>query len=253
MRIVASYNIKGGVGKTTTIVNIAHRCAFEGYRSLVWDMDPQGAASFYFRVKAKVKGGGKRIIKNSSALEDSIKGTDYFGLDILPSDFSYRNLDIMLEDVKRPQQRIRKLLSSLEDEYDFIFMDCAPSISLTSESILFAAQVVLIPTIPTVLSLRTLDQLSQFCLKNEVDTRLIPFFSMVDQRKEMHRDIIRHPPTGAEPPLETWIPYNSQIEKMGLHRAPVYSFDPNGIAAKAYENLWRDLLTRIETPIKQAF
>jgi len=248
MQIVASYNIKGGVGKTTTIVNIAHRCACEGYRSLVWDMDPQGAASFYFRVKAKVKGGGKRILHKASAIEDSIKGTDYFGLDILPADFSYRNLDILLEDVKKPHRRIRKILSALEDEYDFVFMDCAPSISLTSESILFAAHVVLIPTIPTVLSLRTLDQLSQFCQKHEVDTRLIPFFSMVDLRKEMHRNIIHHPPTQAEPPLDTWIPYNSQIEKMGIHRAPVHSFDPNGVAAKAYENLWRDLFSRMNAP-----
>jgi len=246
MLIVASYNIKGGVGKTTTIVNIAHRCALEGYRTLVWDMDPQGAASFYFRIKAKVKGGGKGIISKQAELENNIKGTDFYGLDLLPADFSYRNLDLMLEGTKRPHQRIRKILSALSDEYDYIFMDCAPSISLTSESILFAADIVMIPTIPTILSLRTLEQILHFCRKNKIDnTRLIPFFSMVDIRKEMHRDIIANPPLGSEPPLKTWIPYNSQIEKMGIFRAPVFNYEPGGVAAQAYENLWRDLQARI--------
>lgn len=249
MRIIASYNIKGGVGKTATVVNLAYLCAQEGYSTLVWDMDPQGAASFYFRIKPKVKGGGRRLLTKKHALEDAIKGTDFNNLELLPADFSYRNLDLLLEDTKHPHQRLRKLLFPLMTQYDFIFLDCAPSISLASESILYAADIVLVPTIPTTLSLRTLYQLLRFCYKHEItNMRLIPFFSMVDKRKEMHRMILSDPPKTPEPVLKTWIPYASEIEKMGVHRAPVGSFAPHGIASRAYQALWAEIKQRVSVP-----
>ena len=248
MRVISSYNIKGGVGKTASVVNLAYLCAQDGYNTLIWDMDPQGAASFYYRIKPKVKGGGRRLLSKKHALEDAIKGTDFINLDLLPADFSYRNLDLLLDDTKKPYRRLRKILNSLVTEYDYIFLDCAPSISLTSESILHAADVVLVPTIPTTLSLRTLGQLTRFCNKNSItNMRLIPFFSMVDKRKEMHRIVLKNPPRTPEPVLTSWIPYSSEIEKMGMHRMPVGSYAPNGVAAKAYQSLWNEIKTRIES------
>ena len=71
MRIYAIYNIKGGVGKTTTAVNLAFLAAESGLRTVLWDLDPQGAASFMFRVKPKVKGGGKALIKGKRPLDDA--------------------------------------------------------------------------------------------------------------------------------------------------------------------------------------
>lgn len=248
MLIISSYNIKGGVGKTASVVNLAYLCAQEGYNTLIWDMDPQGAASFYYRIKPKVKGGGRRLLTKKHALEDAIKGTDFNNLDLLPADFSYRNLDLLLEDTKSPYRRLRKVLNSLVTHYDYVFLDCAPSISLTSESILYAADIVLVPTIPTTLSLRTLEQLLKFCRKNDItDMRLIPFFSMVDKRKEMHRVMLKHPPKTPEPMLQSWIPYSSEVEKMGMHRTPVDCFAPNGIAGKAYQSLWKELKERVES------
>ncbi|WP_455366990.1 ParA family protein [Kaarinaea lacus] len=250
MRIIASYNIKGGVGKTASVVNLAYLCAKDGYNTLIWDMDPQGAASFYYRIKPKVKGGGRRLLTKKYALEDAIKGTDFENLDLLPADFSYRNLDLLLDDKKNPHKRLRKRLLPLITEYDFIFLDCAPSISLTSESILHAADIVLVPTIPTTLSLRTLSQLLRFCNKNDITKlRLIPFFSMVDKRKEMHRMIVSKPPKTPEPILKSWIPYASDVEKMGIHRAPLTSFAPNGPAAKAYRALWAEIKLRVESAV----
>ena len=131
MRVISSYNIKGGVGKTASVVNLAYLCAQDGYNTLIWDMDPQGAASFYYRIKPKVKGGGRRLLSKKHALEDAIKGTDFINLDLLPADFSYRNLDLLLDDTKKPYSRFRKILNSLVTQYDYIFLDCAPSISLT--------------------------------------------------------------------------------------------------------------------------
>jgi len=97
VKILATYNIKGGVGKTATAVNLGYLAARDGYRVLLWDLDPQGAASFLFRIKPRVKGGGKALIRGTKALDAAIKGTDYDGLDLLPADFTYRNLDLLLD------------------------------------------------------------------------------------------------------------------------------------------------------------
>ena len=116
MKIVALYSIKGGVGKTSSAVNLAFISAYQGYRTLVWDLDPQGASSYYFRIKPKVKGGSKDLIAGKRELDGLIKGTDFENLDLLPSDFSFRNLDLVLDARKKPTQQLKKLLKPLAEE-----------------------------------------------------------------------------------------------------------------------------------------
>jgi chromosome partitioning protein len=246
MLIIASYNIKGGVGKTATAVNLAYISAQFGARTLVWDLDPQGAASFYFRIKSKVIGGAKQLLAKKTLLEDFIKGTDYDNLDLLPADFSYRNLDLLLEDSGKPQRRLLKQLKPLTDDYDVVFLDCAPSISLVSESVFRASDALLIPTIPTTLSLRTLSQVRKYCHKHGLDELLLlPFFSMVDSRKQLHRHIVEQPPADAPSMLKTSIPYASEVERMSQERRPVCDFAHQSRAARAYYALWEELLTRL--------
>src|SRR5512145_1670392 len=110
MKIVACYNIKGGVGKTAAAVNLAWLAARDGLVTLIWDLDPQGAASFYFQTTAKIKGGGRALIEGERELQELVRGTGYPLLDILPADFSYRHMDIRLEETKKPTRRLRKLL-----------------------------------------------------------------------------------------------------------------------------------------------
>ncbi len=162
MKIIASYNVKGGVGKTSTAVNLAFLAAAEGRRTLIWDLDPQAAATFLFRVRPKVKGGSDKLVKGRRRIADSVKGTDFADLDLLPADFTYRNMDIDLVDRPRPTQTMRRLLAPLAKEYDLVILDTPPSLSLVSENVLHAADLVLVPIIPTVLSVRTFDQLTQF-------------------------------------------------------------------------------------------
>ncbi|SET25285.1 Cellulose biosynthesis protein BcsQ [Nitrosomonas marina] len=241
MKIVACYNVKGGIGKTAAAVNLAFLAAHEGARTLVWDLDPQGAASFYFRIKPKVKKGSKGLLTGKKTLEDVVKGTDYPNLDLIPADFSYRNLDLQLDEVKKSDTRIQKLLKPLASEYDFIFLDCPPSISLVSENTLIAADAVIVPTIPTTLSLRTLDQIVEFCNKLNIDhTKIITFFSMMDNRKKLHKQIVENPPQHVRV-LDASIPYASDVERMGVYRQPVPVFAGNSRAAKAYRALWEEI------------
>lgn len=246
MDILATYNIKGGVGKTASAVNLAFEAARDGGRVLLWDLDPQGAASFYFRIKPKVKGGSKKLIAGKKDLGDSIKGTDFDNLDLMPADFSYRNLDLLLDDLKKPTRALRKLLKPIEKDYDYVILDCPPGITLLSESIMLAADALIIPLIPTTLSLRTFEQLEDFCKKHKIrKTAILPFFSMVDRRKSLHKEILESLPRTHNEILKGAIPNASVVERMGLERQPVGAFAPRSAAARAYRALWTEIKGRL--------
>lgn len=247
MKVLASYNIKGGVGKTAAAVNIAYLAAQQGWRTLVWDLDPQGAASFYFRIKSKVKRGVKGIINKKHELSDIIKGTDFEDLDLIPADFSYRNMDLLLDDKKNPSQYLRKLLKPLANDYDFIILDCPPSISLVSESVFNAADALLVPIIPTILSIRTLEQLIKFQKNKKLDDmKVFAFFSMVDRRKKLHKMIVDNPPFNQTLFIKSEVPYASDIEQMGMHRAPLPSYAPKSNSAKAYSDIWDEIILKLK-------
>jgi cellulose biosynthesis protein BcsQ len=246
VRILALFNIKGGVGKTAAAVNLGYCASRDGYRTLVWDLDPQGAASFYFRIRAKVKGGGRKLIAGKRRLVDEIRGTDFDGLDLLPADFTYRKMDQDLERARRPVRQLARLLEPLSEQYDVVLLDCAPSITLVSEAIFVASDALLVPTIPTTLSLRTLDRLARHLeAKGRRRAQLMPFFSMVDRRKRLHRQICDGDSALRRGMLASSIPNATLVEQMGLRRAPVGAWAPNSPAAHAYRELWRETGERV--------
>ena len=213
MAILAIYNIKGGVGKTATTINLSDCAARAGARVLVWDLDPQGASTFTFRIKPRVKGGARKLIRGKRTVEDRIKGTDFPSVDLLPADFRYRHLDLRLAATPKPGRLMRSLLRLLARDYDHVLVDCAPGISLVSECVLGAVDAVLVPLIPTTLSVRTYEQLVQFLERKRI-TRpaVIPFLSIVDRRKRLHRELVEHFRASGKGFLETIIPNATEVE-----------------------------------------
>ncbi len=249
MKILATYNLKGGVGKTTTAVNISHQAAKEGFRTLLWDLDPQGAASFYFRIKPGIKGGSRALIRRKVILDDIAKATDYDGLDLIPADFSFRHFDEDVVDTKRPVRQLLKIMRPVSQEYDLLVIDSAPSISLAAENIFYAADALLIPLIPTTLSVRTYSQLLNYFRKSSGrHLILLPFFSMYNKKRTLHRTIREALPKEHSEILDTIIPESKRVELMGVKRAPVGHFAPQSKQARAYRRLWGEVRDQIFPP-----
>jgi chromosome partitioning protein len=241
--VLATYNIKGGVGKTSAAVNLSYLASLEGRRTLLWDLDPQGASTYLLRVKPKIRGGVRKLLRLGSGVEKLIRGTDFERLDLLPADFSYRHMDLKLGAIKRPGRRLARVLEPLRGQYEFIFLDCPPSISLVSESVFEAADALLVPIIPATLSSRTFEQLSRLAREGPM---VLGFFSMVDVRKTLHREVMAE--LRALAPTEILgaaIPASEDVERMGVQRDVVATFAPGSPAAAAYQALWWDVRRRL--------
>lgn len=245
MKVLATHNIKGGVGKTSAAVNLSYLAACDGYRTLLWDLDPQAAASFCFRIKPKVKGGVKSFGKKSRSLEESVKGTDFEGLDLMPADFSLRSFDQVFANAKGHSRQLAKSVMPLHGEYDLMIIDCAPGISLMTENIFHAADALLIPLIPSTFSVRTYQQLLKYFSKDRsINPQRLPFFSMYDSRRTLQRDIVAAMSTDVKEMLNTAIPYAKNVELMAEKRMPVSRFAPTSKSGLAFRDLWREIKVR---------
>lgn len=244
MKSIAVYNLKGGVGKTASSVNLAYLAMADGKKVLLWDLDSQGAASFYYQVKPKVKGGVKNLLKNTDQVEKFVKSTSFEGLDIIPADISSRNFDLILDELKKSEKKFASIFKNLSKHYDLMIVDAPPGFSLLIENLMDFADHVLIPLIPTTLSVRTYEQIIDFFDSKKYISKLMPFFTMFDMRKNMHKDIvgqlINHPMF-----LKSLIPYSSVVEKMGSKLAPLHTFDTKSKASLAYLSLWQEVCEKL--------
>jgi len=246
MTTLALYGNKGGVGKTAAAVNLAYLAAQSGRRTLICDLDPQSATTFYFRVKPKLKRKARGFERRGKPIYRSIKGTDYENLDLLPADVTHRNLGITFNRLDRRKHRLDIVLDPLRDEYDLIVLDCPPTINILAENIFNAADVLLVPLMATVLSSRAHSLLLDFLKRNKYGVNNVyGFFSIVNRHNKLHREMGLAMFTQFKGILQIPIPYDPHVEQMGIYREPVPAFAPRSPAAKAYQSLWIEIQKKI--------
>jgi cellulose biosynthesis protein BcsQ len=228
-------------------VNLAYLSARESRRTLLWDLDPQGSASFFLGVEPAEGMGMKALVRGRKSLAEAVRPTAYENLHIVPADLSARKLDIYLRDMEKSRNRLREMLLGVGGRYDAVFLDAPPGFSLLADNLFTAADVVLVPMIPTPLSVRTFLKILHYVeTKGHDRGGILAFFTLVDGRRSGHREILSAALGGEGGFLKTAIPYSSEVERMGVRRAPLFAFSAASGAARAYEALWAEIRRRGE-------
>lgn len=248
MHAVALTALKGGVGKTSTAVNLAALAALAGHRTLVWDIDPQAGATACLGVKPKLRGGAQRLLGSDRELTGSIRGSSVERLDVLPGDYSLRDADVIVSGSRRPRRTFRRVLTSVAKEYDVVVIDCPPGIGAAAEVLVKAVDLLLIPVVPAPLDLRALDRFVEVVVDLGAPPELLaPFLSQVDRRKPLHRKLVEEVRT-TRSFLAAAVPLSSAVERMPLEQVPTVIAAPRSLAAIALRDLWGEVSERLGLP-----
>ena len=249
MKTIALFNIKGGVGKTTSAANLAYLAGESGLRTTVWDLDPQGCAGFYLGLNdADLEQRASKLIEGKLSSAELRMPTDYENISVVPADLSLRKLDLLLEKQEAGKNFFKTLLKPLDDEQDLAIIDCASALSRTAELVFATADIVLVPVIPSPLSLRAYEQIKEFTAQKKwSDLKVVPFFTQVDRRRKVQNEIIESRKKNYPEMLKTYIPYASALEQMGIHHAPVGAFAASSAPGLAYSLLWSEIKRVLKT------
>lgn len=242
MQIIAFHTLKGGTGKTSAAVNVAYLASQAGISTVVWDLDPQGAATWLLS-QDQTKTGRKLgpLVKGKKPIGDFIHPTPYSRLELIPAHRSARNLDIKLSQLSSTGA-LKRWLQSLSEETALVILDCPPSLSELAEQVLHAANAIFVPVVPARLSINSWHQMRDFAKQSNIKAkRLRPFLSMVDRRKTFHKAMADGDVKPLPKQLQTAIPNAGVIERTAESRQPVELMDQRSGAAAAYRSMWAEI------------
>lgn len=254
MKKIAVYNIKGGVGKTTTSVNLACLLAKYGLSVMLWDLDPQGGSSYFFNRQNQNTNTHARLFDRYITIYDVIHSTDSYHIDVISNDAmlsdQFMNKASRITTVNfANHEMIKLILSEVEDDYDVCIMDCSPGRFLMHDNIFYAADLLLIPNIPAPLSVYCNNMLIDELQHNaSVWNKTLSFYNMVQPHKNLHRQYLDNRKEATDHILNSFIPFYTEIELITLTKESIFHQLKEFKANMYYHKLWQEICERMKWP-----
>ncbi|MCI7263117.1 MAG: AAA family ATPase [Clostridium sp.] len=250
-RIIAIANQKGGVGKTTTAINLSSCLAEAGERVLTIDLDPQGNATSGLGLeKDELEETVYEMMLGDCGLEDCLQSEVLENLDVLPSDSNLSGAEIELLDVERKEYVLKQHLEKVKDQYDFILIDCPPSLSLLTINALVAADTVLVPIQCEYYALEGLSQVLRTVglVRKKMNPSLElegVVFTMYDARTNLSLEVVENVKNNLNEKIyKTIIPRNVRLAEAPSHGMPINLYDSKSTGAESYRLLAAEVISR---------
>ena len=252
-RTIVVANQKGGVGKTTTAINLAASLAELNQKILVIDMDPQGNTTSVLGVdKDGVENTVYEMMLGECSIEDAIVKSEYDNLDVLPSNINLAAAEIELVGIEEKEYILKKETDKVKEKYDFILIDCPPSLSMLTINAMCAANTVLVPIQCEYYALEGLSQLIHTI--DLVRDRLNPeleiegvVFTMYDARTNLSLQVVENVKNNLNQNIyKTIIPRNVRLAEAPSHGMPITSYDSKSSGAESYRRLAEEVIHRGE-------
>lgn len=245
----AVVNQKGGVGKTTTAVNLAAYMADEGHRTLLVDTDPQGnATSGLGIVKSGIHGCVYDVLVNDAAIEDVVAQCGIPNLDVAPATLDLAGADIDLMSMMSRETRLRHALDAVEDKYDYIVVDCPPSLGLITVNVLSAVNYAILPIQCEYYALegishllKTIELVKQHLNPNLEVAKVL--LTMFDYRTNLSQQVVREVQMFFQDKVSpVLVPRNVRLSEAPSHGLSILNYDPKSRGAEAYKKFSAEVM-----------